>query len=88
MKLNLHDRKIWIDIINMGIGMAIIVIAIIALQGGDSDRALFNMVYLLGFIMFLLNAIRSAKSSRLLTAVFLLFAAMLAAALIISVHGL
>lgn len=88
MKFNFKDGRIWIDLINMGIGIAIIVLALIALQNEAMEKTLFNVVFALGTVMFLLNSCRSIKTNRILSVIFLLFAGMSGYAFFLSVHGL
>lgn len=88
MKLNLHDIKIWIDLINLFVGLAIIAVALLGLSDSISGNVMFRTVYLLGFVMFLLNAVRSFKDRKLLTVIFLILAAVLAAGFVITVHGI
>ena len=88
MKLNLRDVKIWVDLINMFLGAAIIILALIELIGGTFDRSVFGVIYVLGTAMFLLNAVRSFRDRKVLALIFLILAAAVAAGFVLTVRGI
>ncbi len=75
MKFDFRDYRVWIDFLNMILGLAIIIIAILAMQGENNAVTLFSAVFMLGAVMFLLNAIRNLKTNKVFTLIFLLLTA-------------
>ena len=75
MKFDFRDYRVWIDFLNMILGLAIIIIAILAMQGENNAVTLLSAVFMLGAVMFLLNAIRNLKTNKVFTLIFLLLTA-------------
>ncbi len=87
MKMNWKNSDLWIDMINMIFGIVIIILAVIAIQSSGNGQRLFAVVFLLGTLMFLLNALKFFRRSRFQAIVFLVFAIILAAACAVSIGG-
>ena len=78
-------RGFVIDVINMFLGIAIIVIAVIALSGGENEIYLFPVIFVLGTVLACLNAVKMLKQqNRLLGIFFLIFTGILLAACVFS----
>ena len=69
-----------IDVINLILGTAILVTAVIALSGGEAELYLFPYIFLAGTILTCLNAIKIMKQNKLFGIFFIVFSAVLAIA--------
>ncbi|MCR5222929.1 MAG: hypothetical protein K6D90_08720 [Lachnospiraceae bacterium] len=72
----LKQEFFWLDIVNMILGTAIIVITALALFG-SGGVFLHSMVFLLGGFMMLLNTIKNLKKRSLLAVTFAIFTVLL-----------
>ncbi len=73
-----------IDLINMIAGIAIIVLAVLALSGKESEMHLFPVIFILGAVLTCLNAVKMMKQNKLMGIFFILFSVVLLAACIFS----
>ncbi len=80
MKLNLKNRGLWIDIVNMILGLIIIVLALIAIHNGNGGGDTFAVVFFLGAVMFFLNAVKEFQRNRFRAVLFLIVTLILVAA--------
>ncbi len=84
MKLNFKNRGLWIDIVNMILGLVIIVLAIIAIHNGNGGGDTFAVVFFLGAVMFFLNAVKEFPGNRFRAVLFLIITVILLTAGLIS----
>ncbi len=73
-----------IDVINMILGVAIIVFAVIALSGGEDRMDLFPLVFVLGAILSGLNAYKIMRQNKLFGVFFAAFGILLLIACVFS----
>ena len=81
-----------IDVVNMILGIAVIVVAVLALTGGDDELYLFPCIFVLGAVMSGLNSLKMMKQNKVFGIFFAVFAVVLAAECVFSFlvlfHGL
>lgn len=88
MRISLNNKGMWIDLLNMVIGLAIIVLAVLAILKENGGGETCAVVFALGAVMFLLNAAKAFPHSRIRAilfcslSVFLIASCLLAAGMI------
>ena len=79
MKLNLKNKGMWIDLLNLILSLIIIILATVAILKENGGRETFAVVFALGALMFLLNAAKAYRRDWLRTALFCVLSVFFAA---------